>query len=105
MAVEIHRLSLEYLWWPLRSDVDLVPALAEVAIVEAQATPSSGDWVEASIVSPTSADAQQGIDFWVRLLFGPGGIVERAPGDWQAWVRVEANPERPVRAAGIVTVL
>lgn len=95
MALEIDRLSREYIYWPITTDNDLEGATAEVAfLADPAAHPEEADWVDATIV-----------DSRVRILFGPGGEVTHEAGDYQTWVRITDNPERPVRKPDVVTVL
>lgn len=95
MPLEIDRLSREYVYWPIVTDNVISGATAEVALLaDPTAHPEESDWETAEIFVNE-----------VRILLGPGGTVELSPGDYQSWVRITDNPERPVRKPGVVTVL
>jgi hypothetical protein len=91
------RLSLEYVFWPLVTTNDLSQVTSEVALLGAGVIPQETDWLPAVIFT-------EGINKYVRLLVGPGGDVTLAPGTYQSWIRLTANPERPVRRPGVVTI-
>jgi hypothetical protein len=40
-----------------------------------------------------------------RILVGPGGVLQLAPGTYDCWIRVTDSPEQPIRKAGIVEVV
>jgi hypothetical protein len=99
MALELHHLTREYVWWEVTTPNDLTPATAEVAFTAAAEIPSS--WESATLV-------QDNDKWYVRVLASgeaQGGDIELSEGDHQAWIRLTDNPERPVRKTGIVTVL
>jgi hypothetical protein len=102
--ITISRLTREYLFWGVETPDDLSTSTAEVAFMEDSVTlPGVSDWEPASLVS-----AHSGPEPWaVRILVGPehasaipltGGI------DYQAWVRITDDPERPVRKISIIVV-
>jgi hypothetical protein len=39
-----------------------------------------------------------------RVLVGPGADVELASGHYDVWVQVTANPETPIRKAGLIDI-
>lgn len=101
----ISRLTREYARLTIESPNDLSAATAEFAFMAAGLIPDEVDWSMGSILSLPS-----GADQWeARILVGDGGTVTLAspttyPYDWQVWLRITDNPERPVRRPGIITV-
>jgi len=68
----------------------------EVALVlDGAALDAGATWVAAE-----PADAGT-----VQVLVGPGGAVEPAPGDYTIYVRIAADPERPVLRSGPITIM
>ncbi len=100
MAMTMDRLSREYVWVQIVTTDDLTAATLEIAFTGANLRPDETGWTAAALVD----DGKK----WARLLIsgpGAGGTVELAAGDWQCWLRITGNPERPVRRPGVVTVL
>jgi len=107
MAVTISRLSREYLYTFVKTPNDLSSSTAEVAFVDNPTDrPEEVDWEDAVLIANT-VEGEAGFD--IRVLIGPGGDVDLTPPsetavDYQKWIRITDNPERPVRRAGLVTV-
>lgn len=107
MAVTISRLSREYLYTFVKTPNDLTSSTAEVAFVDNQIDrPQESDWEDAVLI-PNTVGGVAGYD--IRILIGPGGDKDLTPPtelkiDYQKWIRITDNPERPVRRAGVVTV-
>lgn len=101
MALELHQLTREYVWWEITTSNDLTGSLVEVAFTDEVSIPAELDWESATLVDVN------GTWFVQRLVSGTGngGDTTLAVGDHQAWVRIDDTPERPVRKAGIVTIL
>ena len=100
MAAVMHRLSREYVFWPVITTDDISNAAAEVAILEAGVMPQEVDWVPADIVESLGT-------FSIRALVsgpGQGGDIELPVGDYQSWIRITDLVERPVRMPGVVTI-
>lgn len=109
MAITISRLTREFVSWTVDTGNDLAESTAEVAFMEDPAQrPDTSDWEEAQLLQvPTSS----GMEWQVRILVGPDHIesIDLTPSgealqDYQAWVRITDNPERPVRKSGLITV-
>jgi len=101
MALTMHRLSREYVYWDVTTENDILNATAEVALLMSGIDPVEIDWVAATILGDLTTG------FTIRLLVsgtGNGGDIELAAGDFQAWIRITDTPERPVRRPGVVTV-
>lgn len=100
MPVTLTSLTREFIRWPVTTDSDLTGAIAEVAFLsDSAAQPIEDDWQEAELLQTEGG--------WeVRTLIGPGHIdaTELAPGDYQSWVRITDEPERPVRRPGVLTI-
>jgi hypothetical protein len=109
MAVTMSRLSREYVWTRIQTPNDLSESVIEVAFKDsAAALPGESDWEPASKFPFTDAT---GSGWDVRVLVGPDHVsaIDLTPPssaivDYQQWVRITDNPERPVRRAGVVTV-
>ncbi|MEV0313536.1 hypothetical protein [Nonomuraea fuscirosea] len=99
MQEPISSLSREWLPFFVRgaSGTEVVHIAFTVPGVE----PVEDDWHDAEW--DTASITQQGAD--ARILFGPGGTVERPDGTYQAWVRVTAPPQLPVLPAGLIYVI
>jgi len=113
MAIEMYRISREYVWWKIDTEDDLNTATLEVACVQDPAAqPTELDWAEGDIIDPSHTDGD-GSNWWARILIGPetGAIDlstepdENYPIDYQSWVRITDAPERPVRKPGVITIL
>ena len=101
MPLTISRLTREYIFSDLVTDDDLAGATAEATFQDPDVIPEEVDWETADLVSDNG-------EWSVRILVGPGGTIELTaqeyPHDFQMWIRITDNPERPVRRPGIVTV-
>jgi len=105
MALVISRLTTEYLFWSVETPNDLSTSTADVAFMaSASLFPGASDWQSAEILSPESQPV-------IRILVGPGHIdafdltpSTDASEDYQVWIRINDNPESPVRRPGLVTV-
>lgn len=103
MPLTLSRLTREYVKSDLTSPNDLSTATCEWAFMPSGDVPEELDWHDGDLI-------QEG-DIWVaRILVGDGTDVDLVPSpvdypfEWQAWLRVDDNPERPVRRPGIVEV-
>ena len=100
MAATISAVSVEYVYVPVTANVDLDEQPVTFAFVPGNAAPTGatswavGVWV--GEVAPVRT---------ARVLIGPGTAVELQPGEFSVWVRVDDDPEEPVRKAGTLTVL
>jgi hypothetical protein len=98
----ISRLTREYIFTDITTPNDLTSATGEFAFMEPGEIPEELDW--------ETGDILQEAEGWVaRILVGDGADVTLAspdtyPYDWQVWLRIDDNPERPVRRPGIITV-
>lgn len=99
--------STEYLFIAVEGDV---PTTAEIAFAAPGQRPQEQDWHGAEIVADASDPLWGGAtstglrgDYYVALLVGPygGSSVTVSVGDYQVWVRLTRDPERPVRIAPI----
>jgi len=104
MAVTLSRLTREFVHWPITTTNDLTGATAEVAfLANPSDLPDESDWEGAELVEAAAG-------WLVRALVGPGHVdsIDLTPAggsqDYQTWVRVSDEPERPVRRPGVVTV-
>lgn len=107
MAVQMFRISTEYVWWRIQTPHDLSSAQAEVAcLINPGDIPATGDWKSASLISPDDETFGDG-SWWVKVLIGPqnDGIELDQPGDYQTWVKIIDSPEVPVRKPGVITIL
>lgn len=104
MPSTMSALSKEYRWWPVFTPNDLTSATAEVALMPFDTDPDVGDWALATLLPEPTPDPEdpEVPDWWVRIIIGPGGDITKPAGDWQEWVAITDNPERPVRKPGIL---
>lgn len=98
----ISRLTREFVYSDVTTPNDLTSATVEFAFKAAGDIPDELDWDEGELL-------QEGTEWVARILVGDGGTVTLEspsdyPFDWQTWLRITDNPERPVRRPGIVTV-
>jgi len=107
MPLELSRLSRDYIYFNIDTPNDLTSSQGEATFLLAGELPIEDDWNAADIIDEAGS--------WVlRILVGPNsGVVtdsidltppSEIPLDYQAWVRITDNPERPVRRPGIVTI-
>ncbi|MET7975743.1 hypothetical protein ABZW44_22410 [Streptomyces mirabilis] len=88
--------STEYLHVPVTAPagVDLTGAPVRIAVVAHRVNPADSEWQTAAWDSGSA-----------RILIGPGGDLELAPGDYRVWVNVDpAGSENITRRSGILTV-
>lgn len=102
MAIRQAETSLEFVKVPVSAHaegVEIDPTLfpVKLAFVKGLAEPEAGDWQDATWET-------DGDDHLARCLVGPGGTVELDPGHYTVWVRVEGNPEMPIRPAGTLMI-
>ena len=100
--MNLNRYSLEYVFIPVSGPDGIGELTHEVAIVEAKTEVASGDWKQATW------DADQGA---ARVLVraseeASAGAADftLAPGSYDVWWRVQADPEVPARFAGKIKV-
>lgn len=108
MSISLQRETTEFVYVGVTGD--LITGDAEVAFLDAELRPTSSDWSTAIKVENDQhelwEDAQAsgvGGDWFIARLigdFGVGGLVLE-PGDYQPWVRLEDETERPVRLAPV----
>lgn len=100
MAIELHRLTREYLWWEIETPNNLATSSVEIAF-EPPETPLPSVWASSTLVE------EEGTWYLRELISGEGqgGDTELAAGDHEAWARLTDSPERPVRKLGVVTIL
>ena len=107
MPLELSRLSRDYIYFNIDTPNDLGPSTGEAAFKSAGERPIADDWSPADIIDEAGV--------WVlRVLVGPNSgtvtdsidltPVGETPVDYQSWIRITDNPERPVRRPGIVTI-
>ena len=93
------RLSREFVFLDVTTSHDLTLSTSEVAfIADPLAPPDPADWLPADLLNNEG---------WVvRKLVGPGHVdsTELSAGDYQVWVRINDNPEAPVRRVGTLGV-
>lgn len=108
MAIVIERETTEYLYIGATGDVPSTGA--EVAFLAAGVRPTDLDWETAVVVDSDVhalwADAvASGVtgDFYIARLVGSynGNTVVLTQGDYQVWVRLTDDTERPVRIAPV----
>ena len=113
MAV-LQRETTEYIFVGISGDP---PSIGELAFLPAGERPAEEDWLKAALVEsaqdPLWQEAQASGasgDYFLAMLIGdygeqdPGSPDERTtldPGDYQVWVRLTAEIERPVRIAPV----
>lgn len=112
MAVEMYRISREYVWWMIETPNDISNSTVEVACLpNPDDQPVEADWVAGSIIAPDDPVDGDGFNWWARALVGDDGAdVDLSgettyPVDFQSWVRITDTPERPVRKPGVITIL
>lgn len=108
MSLVLQRETTEYIY--IGVDGDTVDGDAELAFLDAEQRPDTADWTSAIKVEDDQhelwEDAQSsgvGGDWFIARLvgdFGAGGLVLE-PGDYQPWVRLTDETERPVRLAPV----
>ena len=108
MSLVMQRETTEYVYIGVEGDT--VSGDVEVAFLDAEQRPDTGDWSAAEKVDSDSHDlwddAQSsgvaGDWYAARLIgdFGTGGL-ELTPGDYQVWLRLTDDTERPVRIAPV----
>lgn len=107
MPLELSRLSRDFIVFDIDTDSDLTLSEGEAAFLPAGQRPDESDWHPAFLVEENGR--------WVlKVLVGPSSgqgtpSIDLTPEgefpvDYQAWVRVTDNPERPVRRPGVVTI-
>lgn len=90
MPAVISALSLEYLYVPITVNVEPEDFTSDVSMALSK-TSTPGTFYPAEYVADKRA---------IRLLIGPGSAVEDlTPGRWFVYVKVEDNPEIPVKTA------
>jgi hypothetical protein len=103
--IVISRLTREYLFWGVETPDDLSTSTAHVAFMpNPEDIPEELDWHTANLVqSHPGGDSP-----WaVRILIGPdhaSATPLNAGTDYQAWVRITDDPERPVRKISTIVV-
>jgi len=75
--------------------------LVTIAFVRSM-QPASGDFVAASWETDASTPITR---YYARCLVGPGGAIELAPGTYQVFVKIVADPELPILHAGLLRVV
>lgn len=109
MSITISRLTREFIRWDVSSDANLSIATVEIAFMDDPTKiPDEADWNSGELVD---VETSQSIIKVARILVGPDHVdsVDLTPPtqdliDYQSWVRITDEPERPVRKSGIVTV-
>jgi hypothetical protein len=102
-TLKISSESTEYVLIPVEStdefDVPTDPTAdpVEVAFMLGKTEPEETDWTAAAWV--TNGETHK-----VRILVGPEGLT-LAEGKYRPWIRVDANPEKPVKPAPNVLVV
>lgn len=95
--MEIAASSTEYVHIPVTATLDGSPVTLtdppKIAIIAASSNPATGDW-RTGTWAGTNA----------RLLVGPAGGTQLAPGSYWAWVKFTAGTETPVYRAGRIKV-
>ena len=102
MPLTISRLTREYIFTDIETPDDLTGATGEVAFKSLGELPEALDWESCDLIDTAgewSARVLVGVDTSITL--EPPDVNEF---DWQMWLRIDDNPERPVRKPGIVTV-
>ena len=112
MAVTVQRESTEYLYIGVTGDVPAGDV--EVAFLDAETRPTSGDWETATKIDDEQhslwVDAESSAasgEWYAAVLIGDyvaEGVV-LAAGDYQVWVRWVDVDERPVRIAPTTLVI
>lgn len=96
----LSHLTREFVRVDLLTSQDLSGATVEFALKAPDEDPDELDWSAGTI-------APKGEAYEARILVGDGGDIPLTsptyPYDWQIWLRLTDNPERPVRRPGIVT--
>jgi hypothetical protein len=96
LSVEFLRVAVEA--WEGGEVIDPTALAVEFAFTASpDDEPEAGDWAEGDWDTSNAT-------YLARGLFGPGTDHPLTDGDWVAWCRVTATPERPVRAVGIVRI-
>lgn len=107
MSIQMEQESTEYVYVGVSGTA---PNSAEAAFLEAGIRPQESDWETATLVtseaSPLYDDAvASGVigDYYVAILVGSyGGTgIELTIGDYQEWLRLTGDVERPVRIAPV----
>lgn len=94
--------SLEYVRAvvePARDGAEFDPSTGSVefAFLTGATRPLTGDW--------KTGDWEQVGSRWIaRINVGPGGTTNPGAGTWSVWVRLDLDPERPVREIGTLVV-
>ncbi len=84
------------------SDIDPTGDTVQMAFVVPDTFPASGDWKTAS----WETDATQIPPIhYVRALVGPSGVIDLTAAVWDVFVKVQDNPETPLKKAGPVRVI
>lgn len=111
MALEMLRLTTEYVWWQVESPDDLSDVEVEVAFTKDPTEfPEEEDWEEAELIPPEDEEFGDDESWWVKKLIGPEGGVDLTPEDidsvdYQTWVKIIDSPEVPVRKPGVITII
>lgn len=98
----ISTLSTEYVRVPVQAqvngtDIDPTGDTVQMAFVAQGTTPGPTDLKPASWeTDPTVSPAIH----YVRALVGPSGVIALAAAVWDVYVKVQDNPETPVKKAG-----
>ena len=107
MALEMSRLTREYVFWDVDTNDNLSTSTVEVAFIDnAVDIPQEADWEDADLI-------EGGDGVWrVRVLVGPDHVdsIDLTPPtsdflDYESWTRLTDTPERIVRRTGVVTIL
>ena len=97
----LSRLSTEYVQIQVTFTIAGAPQnptgdAVSMAFMDSGAIPVSGDWHAASWETA-------GTSYFAQCLVGPGGVV-LPPGAYVCWLKIQDNPEVPVRAPAQLTI-
>lgn len=97
MPLSLSSLTREYVKTTVTANVNPTATPPEFAFMPAGVEPAEADW-------ETGEWESNAAPYVARILIGPGGTVVLADGKYKAWIRLTANPERPVEQFDSLTV-
>ena len=101
MPLSIRADSTEYLTATITADHDITGDPISVAVPAADVPPST--WYPAEVLGVVQSLSNRWTATY-RILIGPAGATQLAPGSYDWTARVIDSPEVPIRKAGVLTV-
>lgn len=99
-SLKMNALTTEYVHVPVTATGELLGYPVFFAILAKGARPTDGDWIAGSWDPDVTSSP-----FRARVLVGPeGGVMTLTKGaSYDVWVKVDDNPETPIRLSGTIT--